>query len=68
MAGESILPVGEDEPISPYCSDPNCTSCKELREAYADIRKRNTATGLLASYRGIVPACPCSSLQAVTSC
>lgn len=52
MASQPILPL--DEPLidrSPYCFDPNCTSCKALREEYADIniKNRNSATGLLVT-------------------
>ena len=28
----------QPKPDSPYCSDPNCESCKELREAQEAIR------------------------------
>jgi hypothetical protein len=52
MASQPIFPV--DEPLidrSPYCFDPNCTSCEALREEYADIniKNRSTATGLLVA-------------------
>jgi hypothetical protein len=38
MATQSTLPINKEivDQIPPYCSDPNCTSCKELREGYAD--------------------------------
>ncbi len=26
---------------SPYCSDPNCESCKQLREAQEELKKAN---------------------------
>ena len=35
--------VAQDQPIphsSPYCSDPNCESCKQLRETQEAIRLR----------------------------
>lgn len=30
---------------SPYCSDPNCAYCKELREVQAEIRTKNEQGG-----------------------
>jgi len=29
---------------SPYCSDPNCQSCKDLREAQKDVEARSVPT------------------------
>ncbi len=29
---------------SPYCSDPNCESCKQLREAQEELKRNSKAT------------------------
>ncbi len=42
--------MGNDSNISPYCSDPSCASCKELREAI-EGRRPDTGTGLPESWR-----------------
>ncbi|MCU1298961.1 MAG: hypothetical protein JWO91_3239 [Acidobacteriaceae bacterium] len=58
MASLSILPIHEEiiDRTSPYCSDPNCTSCKALREEYADItiRSRNYRDGIASGLKEMV--------------
>ncbi len=38
MASQPKLQPDQPLPTSPYCSDPNCQSCKELREMEDAIR------------------------------
>jgi len=30
---------------SPFCSDPDCAYCKELREMQEEVRRKNEKTG-----------------------
>ena len=37
---------------SPYCADPDCESCKELREMQERIRSENVAPQIVAKAAG----------------
>jgi hypothetical protein len=38
MASPQQVPVASSLPSSPYCSDPRCAYCKDLREAEEALR------------------------------
>jgi hypothetical protein len=63
MASQPV-PHQSEEPGSPYCSDPNCEYCKNLRQAQEQFTKASAESArkvLIASAFAITPhADPCA--------